>query len=150
MYGVDVPLRLRQEKLLWADVRDLRRPAGVSIRGVRFLTCVELQSGIAFILEGLRLEPGNAVPERRQFLTGAFVHTLSECRAWALQEPQLFVYIAAGVHGAHPVLARVMEVHGNTPDGPLVLKFENGESMIADVDSGPLPTGPLKRLFPLP
>jgi hypothetical protein len=129
--------------LLWADIRDMRRPRGMTVRGVRFLTCVELQVGTAFILEG-RSEPASP----RTFLAGSFVHALSQCRDWKLQEPKLFVYVGAKDHVGPAVLARITEVHGNRADGALILKFENGESMIIDPDSGPLPAGPLKRLFP--
>jgi hypothetical protein len=129
--------------LLWADIRDIRRPRGISVRGVRFLTSVQLQEGTAFILAG-RSMPASP----HTFLAGSFVHALSQCRDWRLQEPKLFVYVAAKDEVGPAVLARITEVHGSRADGPLILKFESGESMIIDSDSGPLPTGPLKRLFP--
>jgi hypothetical protein len=136
------------KKLLWADVRDIRRPANAAVRGVRFLTCVELQLGAVFILEGLKLERGHPLPVPRRFVAGAFVHALSQCSAWALQDPRLFVYVSAKEYQLPPLMARIVEVHGATVAGPLIVKLDSGESMIIDADAGPLPAGPLRRLFP--
>ena len=137
------------KQLLWADIQDIRTSKSRSVRGVRFFTNVELQAGMAFILEGLEVGPEYIQPARRRFVASTFMHALDQCVAFRLKEPKLFVYLSTNPdYSAAPMLAAVTEVHGQQATGPLVLKLQSGESIMIASESVPIPAGLLKRLFP--
>jgi len=136
------------ENLLWADTRDFRQPAGFSVRGVRFLTCVEVQLGTVFIVEGATDDPLKDDRKKRTFVAGSFAHALAQCFDWQLADPTLFVYLHSDRSGTGRTLAHITEVHGTSVNGPLVLKLASGETTIFDAESRPMSTGQLTRLFP--
>jgi hypothetical protein len=143
------PLARDHTRLLWADVRDFRAPATATVRGVRFLTSVEVLSGVVFILEGFGKVADGQNPQPRRFVTAAFEHALAECKSWQLAKPRLTVFLSKHAGANEPLVSTVVEVHGETAVGTLVVKLQSGDSVILGA-STELPGGLLRRLFPPP
>jgi hypothetical protein len=146
-----IPSDKPYEELLWADIRDLRKPAGVEARGVRFFTTVEFLRGTLFIMEGIHSEAsfdGVSVPKMRSFVAATFDIIMRQCADWQLQQPSLYVFVRVEpAIPSRPVFDKVIEVYGEDRRGALVLKLEGGTSIVVG-RKGLTTATLLRRLFP--
>jgi hypothetical protein len=148
MHPTDAARKTSGTDLLWAEVSDMRRPEGCSIRGFRLFTHAEIRGTTAFLLEGMHSEGASAIPVTKRFVLAGFAQALDTCMTWSLRSPRLFAWIFNKDYGVQPATAQIAEVHGAAASGPLIVRFVTGQSAVVDPNGRSIPCGPVRKLFP--